>query len=131
MPVFYGKLTPPKELPASAARCWRRDWLLRGGWFIVGIGSALRILQYAANRSLSIDESFLALNLISKSPRELLQSLAFNQAAPLGFLEAEKLTLTIFGRSEYALRLLPLLASLVALVAFYGLAQRVLPPLGA
>jgi hypothetical protein len=125
------KPTPTKQLPPSAAGSSRRAWLLRCGWFIVGVGSALRILQYAANRSLSIDESFLALNLISKSPRELLQSLAFNQAAPLGFLEAEKLTLTIFGRSEYALRLLPLLASLLALVVFYELAQRVLSPLGA
>jgi hypothetical protein len=125
------KPTPRRQLRASAASGPRRDWLVRVGWFIVGAGSALRILQYAANRSLSIDESFLALNLISKSPIDLLQSLAFNQAAPPGFLEAEKLILTIFGRSEYALRLLPLLASLVALVLFYELAQRVLLPLSA
>lgn len=107
------------------------NWLLSAGWFFVALGAGLRILEYVANRSLSIDESFLALNLIEKSPSELLRALEFNQAAPVGFLEAEKLTITILGRDEYALRLLPLLASLFAIVVFYRLAQKLLRPLAA
>jgi hypothetical protein len=105
--------------------------LVGAGWAFVGLGCGLRILQYVANRSLSIDESFLALNLIEKSPQQLLNALDFNQAAPLGFLEAEKLAITVFGRSEYALRLLPLLASLLSLVVFYRVAYRLLRPLAA
>src|SRR5436309_4524126 len=73
--------------------------LVGAGWVLVGLGCALRILQYAANRSLAIDESYLALNLIEKSPQQLLHALDFNQAAPLGFLEAQKLAVTAFGRS--------------------------------
>jgi hypothetical protein len=105
--------------------------LVGTGWVLVGLGCALRILQYTANRSLAIDESYLALNVIEKSPLELLQALDFNQAAPLGLLEAQKLAVTAFGRSEYALRLLPLVASILSLVAFYLVAQRLLPRLAA
>jgi 4-amino-4-deoxy-L-arabinose transferase-like glycosyltransferase len=105
--------------------------LIGAGWTLVGIGCVLRILQYVANRSLSIDESFLALNLIEKSPQRLLHALDFNQAAPLGFLEAQKLAITLFGSSEYALRLLPLLVSLLSLVLFYAVVKRLLRPLSA
>jgi hypothetical protein len=106
-------------------------WLLSAGWFFVVLGSALRILEYVANRSLSIDEAYLALNLIEKSPTELIRALEFNQAAPIGFLEAEKLTITIYGHDEYALRLLPLLASLLAIVVFCRVAQKLLRPFAA
>lgn len=91
------------------------------------VGAAIRIAEYASNRSLSIDESFLALNLIEKSPRELLHELDFAQAAPLGFLEFEKFAIALFGRSEYALRVLPLLVSLASLFFFYRAARRLLP----
>ena len=90
------------------------------------VGAALRVIEYLANRPLSIDESFLALNLIEKSPAELLHGLDFKQAAPLGFLEVEKLAVDVFGRGEYAMRLLPLLASLASLVLFYK-AGKLLP----
>jgi hypothetical protein len=119
-----------RDATMAAAR-ESESWLLYAGWFFVALGSALRIVQYGANRSLSIDESYLALNLIEKSPWELLRALDFNQAAPIGFLEAEKLTITILGRDEYALRLLPLLASLLAIVVFYRVTQKLLRPLAA
>lgn len=98
------------------------------GWFLVGVGCALRIREYIANRSVTIDEAFLALNLIEKSPRELLGTLALDQAAPQGFLMAEKAAILLLGRSEYALRLVPLIASLLAVVVFYPVAQRILRP---
>src|SRR5215211_3311084 len=110
------------------------DWVVclrYAAWFFMALGTALRVLEYVANRSLSIDESYLALNLIEKSPSELYRGLDFNQAAPIGFLEAEKLTIAIFGRDEYALRLLPLLASILAMLVFYRVAQKLLPPLAA
>jgi hypothetical protein len=91
------------------------------------LGAAIRLLEYARNRPFSIDESFLGLNVIEKSPVQLLHELDFNQAAPLGFLEGEKLAISVLGRSEYGLRLLPLLASLAALLFFYRAAQRLLP----
>ena len=90
------------------------------------LGAALRLIEYFGKRPLGIDESFLALNLIEKSPAQLLHELDFEQAAPLGFLEVEKLAVDLFGRSEYALRLLPLLASLASLVFFYRAGKRLL-----
>jgi hypothetical protein len=117
-------------LVARSAEKSRRA-LAGAGWAIVALGCALRILQYAANRSLSIDESSLALNVIEKSPQRLLHALDFNQAAPLGFLEMQKLAVTLFGRSEYALRLLPLLSSLVSLVVFSVAARKLLHPFAA
>lgn len=107
------------------------SWVDPLAWFFLALGAAVRILAYLGNPSLSIDESYLALNLIQKSPADLVRTLDFNQAAPIGFLEAEKLVITILGRSEYALRLLPLIASLVALFAFYLIARNLLRPLGA
>jgi hypothetical protein len=93
-------------------------------------GVALRLTQYLANSSLSLDESFLALNIIRKSPTGLLGALDFNQAAPIGFLEAEKLASILFGNSEYSLRLIPFLSSLVSLIFFYLAARRLLTSFG-
>jgi len=98
------------------------------GWVVVAVGCALRVREYVANRSLGVDEALLALNLIEKSPRELLGGLAFEQAAPLAFLQVQKAAIAFLGPSEYALRLLPLIASLLAVVLFYRVAQRVLRP---
>jgi hypothetical protein len=116
-------LGPMPRLPS--ARRQSLALLLSQGLLIVG--AALRLIEYLANRPFSIDESFLALNLIDKSPVELLHGLDFKQAAPLGFLEVEKLAVNVFGRSEYALRLLPLLASLASLVFFYWAGKKLLP----
>jgi hypothetical protein len=105
--------------------------LVRVGRTVLVLGFALRLLHYLENRSLSIDESYLALNLIEKSPTKLLHALSFGQAAPLGFLEAQKLVVTLAGRSEHAVRLLPLLASFVALAVFYRIARALLSPVSA
>ena len=111
----------PGHEPHAALIWW-------AGWAFVTVGCVLRIMQYAANRSLSIDESYLALNVVERSPRGLLHTLDFTQAAPVGFLEGEKVVTMILGRSEYALRLLPLLASLLAIVVFYRIARAILSP---
>jgi hypothetical protein len=94
---------------------------------IVVAGVALRISAYAANRSLSIDESLLALNLITKSPAGLLGHLFGTQAAPAAFLELEKLMETLFGSSEFSLRFLPLIASLLSLALFAVVSRSFLP----
>jgi hypothetical protein len=136
MPSLDLRARPPYGRDAIVAPMpglsWARSrtWPLALATMFLVVGGVLRLVEYLANRSLSIDESFLALNLIEKSPGQLLHELDFKQAAPLGFLEVEKLAVGLFGRSEYALRLLPLLASLASLVLFYR-AGRVLLPLAA
>lgn len=110
--------------PLSARR---QSLVLRLSQALLVVGAALRLIEYLVNRAFSIDESFLALNLIEKSPAQLLHALDFKQAAPLGFLELEKLSVAVLGRSEYALRLFPLLAALASLPLFYSAARRMLP----
>ncbi len=93
-------------------------------WLLIGLGVVLRLVQYLSNRSLWMDESFLALNIVGRSFRELLLPLDYGQGAPVGFLLAEKLALQVLGNSEYTLRLIPLLAGIVAEVLFLIVARR-------
>ena len=99
--------------------------------FLVISGTAIRLIQYFQNRSLWFDEVNLALNIVNRSYGELTQTLDHNQAAPLGFLWVEKLATQIFGNNEYALRLFPLVANLVAFGVFYRLVYRYASPLAA
>jgi hypothetical protein len=99
-------------------------------WVLLGLGVVLRLRQYLAGRSLWLDEALLAPNLIHRSFTTLLPPLENDQVAPLGFLFAERLAVIVLGSSEYALRLFPLLSGLAALVLFWKLAERILPPFG-
>jgi hypothetical protein len=116
-------------LPQGSDTSWRRS----DRWYLVLflLGAGLRIGLYLANRSLWVDEARVALNLLHKSPRELLGPLEFGQVAPPGFLLAEKAVEQLAGGSELALRLFPLLAGLVSLPLFFSLARRHLRPVAA
>ena len=95
-------------------------------WGIVGFGITLRIVQYFHNRSLWLDEAMLALNIIDRSFAQLVMPLDYNQGAPIGFLLTEKLFVEIFGRSEYVLRLFPLLCGVISLFLFVNVARHFL-----
>ncbi|NJN16607.1 MAG: hypothetical protein HC822_10195 [Oscillochloris sp.] len=84
-------------------------WL---AWVIILGGMALRLIPYRFNRSLWFDEAALALNIIQRDYARLLEPLDLRQTGPIGFLFAERFAFELFGSSEYALRLVPLLASL-------------------
>jgi hypothetical protein len=121
-----------EPLPARAVdrivRSPRHERLLF--WLMV-IGAALRILRYVADRSLWLDEAYLANSILTYSFKQLLtQPLMHWQAAPAGFLVLQKLAVTLFGGSEYALRIVPLLAGLVTIPFFYGVIRRCLTPTG-
>jgi 4-amino-4-deoxy-L-arabinose transferase-like glycosyltransferase len=77
-----------------------------------------------------LDESFLALNIINRPFAELRHSLEYGQAAPIGFLYAERLVVELLGTSEYALRLLPLLCGIASVFIFWRIAHHLLSPLG-
>jgi hypothetical protein len=93
---------------------------------LVGIGVLLRAAQYLSNRSLWVDEAWLALNLLERSLGSLAKPLDFNQAAPIGFLYTEGIAKDLFGPSEYALRLFPLICGVVSVAAFAWVARRIL-----
>ena len=95
------------------------------------LGAALRIGLYVANHGLYADEARLALSILHRTPRELLTPLEFGQVAPAGFLLLVKGAEQIFGSSEPALRLVPLLMGLASLALFFSVARRCLKPGGA
>jgi uncharacterized membrane protein len=97
-------------------------------WLLIGLGAALRLAQYASGRSLWLDESYLALNVLTKSYSGLVGQLDFAQGAPPGFLIATKLLVDAFGSSEYVLRIIPLGAGLLSLPLFHSVARRALAP---
>jgi hypothetical protein len=103
------------------------------GFFValVLFGGGLRTVALASDRNLWIDEAMLALNIVNRTPAQLFKPLDLNQGAPVGFLLAVKGSISAFGASEWALRLVPFLASLVGLVGFAWLARRLLPPYAA
>jgi hypothetical protein len=89
-------------------------------------GAAFRLAQYLANVSLSLDESLLALNIHHRTFSQLFDQLDFNQAAPPGFLAAQKAAALLLGDGEFALRAFPLVASLASMVVFPLLARMIL-----
>lgn len=88
------------------------------------MGIVIRLYHYLANRSLWLDEALLALGIINTPFSQLIKPLYNGQAAPIGFLMVERIIINIFGSSEYALRLFPLLCGIVALLLFHIVASR-------
>ena len=105
-------LTPPARLAVVAV-------------LLVGVG--LRGAALGSGRNLWIDESMLAINLVERDAARLLTPLDWNQGAPVGFLLASKAVVSLLGTSEWALRLLPFVASLLGLVGFAWVASRLVP----
>jgi hypothetical protein len=56
--------------------------------------------------------------------------LDYAQYAPLGFLWAERLLVVLLGKTEWVLRLFPLLCSVASLLLFNRLSTAILPPVG-
>jgi hypothetical protein len=86
-----------------------------------------RFRQYLANRSLWLDEAYLSLNLIHRSTMQLWEPLDYHQGAPVGFLLMQKSIINLLGTSEFALRLLPLVAGVLSVCLFYFLAKKTVP----
>lgn len=109
-----------KQIFQKASLLYTSGWL---PWIIICFGVILRLVQYLFNRSLWLDESFLALNIINRSFLELLQPLDYYQGAPIGFLMLEKYAVQSFGNSEYALRFVPFLSGIISLILFYNVTK--------
>jgi hypothetical protein len=87
-------------------------------WAVVALGAAVRVVEWIDRGSLWVDEASLALNIVEHSYVGLLGDLDFLQAAPVGFLLAEKVVGNILGYGEHALRFVPLAAGLASLLLF-------------
>ena len=98
-------------------------------WALLTIGALLRTAVYLQAEPLWGDEATLAAN-FSRPLCSQIAGLDYKQVAPPGFLLLTRLSFLTFGDGELALRLVPLLAGLLALPLFYRLARRLLPPFG-
>lgn len=87
--------------------------------FVIMIGISISIYQFIYNRSLWLDESYLALNIMNRSHFELLQTLDYCQVAPILFLQIEKIFSSLMGNSEFVLRLFPLISYLGSIYFIY------------
>ena len=108
--------TPPKHSHRLAI----------GMGLLLALGLLLRLRQYLFNRSLWLDEAYLAASFVDRDlPQLLLEPLSNNQAAPLAFLLLTRLSTLVFGLSDWSLRLLPLICGLTTLYLSLKLAQTV------
>ena len=88
-------------------------------YFLLMLGVTLRLIPYFINRSLWLDEAMLALNIMDRDIIGLMRPLAYEQVAPVLFLFLEKVNIILFGDSEYAFRLLPLIFGILSLPLAY------------
>src|SRR5262245_7265769 len=107
-----------------------RRWAV-AAWVLIGLGVLLRVARWADNRSLWLDEVFLASDREHGSFAGLLLRLDYREGAGVGFLVLCKALITALGSSEMALRLVPLVAGVAALPLGYFLARRLIEEWGA
>jgi Dolichyl-phosphate-mannose-protein mannosyltransferase len=112
---------------SSAVRRRAAELLNWTGLVPVLVGIALRGWQYAANPSLWVDEAALARNILDRPVPMLFHPLDYGQVAAPGFLLAVKLSAFLFGPSEYALRLTPILAGILSVCGFFFVARLLVP----
>lgn len=100
----------------------------RLAWIIIALGVLLRVREYLFDRSLWLDESMLAFDLLHSSLHGLLKPLAYYQTPPVAFALTQKLVIQTLGSSEYSFRLVPLLAGVASLPLFYLVAIQMIAP---
>jgi uncharacterized membrane protein YuzA (DUF378 family) len=91
------------------------------------LGAFLRLNRFLLNRSLWVDEALFALNIIERTPLQLVGPLGYGQHSPVGFTLLIKLVTMLFGASEPVLRLIPLLTGVASLALIYLVANRWFP----
>ncbi len=125
----------PQFLPSSHTRATstvtktfpQARWVRVAGTLARVLGIGLRLARWLDPRPLWLDEVWIALNVLTRTPLEFLRPLDNEQMSPLGFLWAEWIMTHIGGFGERAFRLVPLVAAIIALVSFSRLARRMLP----
>ena len=117
----------PFNQPIDGKALFRYLWS-RIDSLIVGLAIGLRLIEYARNRSLWLDEGSLLRNLTNTPILPIWRPLRNAQLAPAGFLSLERLIAQTLGHSNYALRLVPLISGIVAVLIFQRIAKNLLRP---
>lgn len=96
-------------------------------WFMAALilaGIVLRGIEYWQNRTLSLSEAHLGIEILNRSWGELAGPIEGVRSAPIGFLYLVRIWTAIAGTSEYALRAYPLFTSCAVLVVLLYLGRR-------
>ena len=92
--------------------------------FLIVVGIAFRVGDYAKNRWLWRDETELRLNTSGRPIFEFDRPFVSDQLAPPGFVVAARISSRIIGDSSYAIRFIPLLCALASLFVLKRLSER-------
>ena len=101
--------------------------LLASGLILL-VGLIFRFKHFLDNRSLWMDEAALAHVIVCRSANEILGYVghtAHFPPSPTGFLLLQKLSVSLYGPHEMALRLVPLIFSILSLIVFYFLLKKI------
>lgn len=112
--------------PAGEEAGWSQEQAARWLLAFLTLGMVLRLVRLALNHPLWNDEAYLALNILERDYAGLTRPLDYAQVCPLLFLWAEKAVIGTVGFSEWALRIVPTVASLASLLLFRHVAGRLL-----
>jgi len=99
--------------------------------FFLVLGIVLRLKQFLLNCSLDIDEARIAVDLLARSFLNIiLHQLPYSDlpTPPIGLLLLEKGAISLLGPQEWALRFIPFLCSILALVLFFRLVRLAIQP---
>jgi hypothetical protein len=91
------------------------------------VGVVVRLVNFWVAPGFWMDEARIALEIGTRTPGGLLDQLDYGQVAPPLFLLLEKGLFVLSGGRDWALRLLPFAASVLALAIALPLARRMLP----
>lgn len=116
----------PASAPSRFRQVRRRVAVALAALLLVGL--AWRFVRYALAFPIWGDEAFVAVNFVVRDYAGLFRPLEYGQIVPLLFSWGELAVTQALGFSEYALRLLPFVAGLIALLLFWYFCRRVLPP---
>ncbi|WP_187261823.1 glycosyltransferase family 39 protein [Pontibacter beigongshangensis] len=116
--------------PVSTVQHVEQAWLI-ATWILLAMGLFFRLFHFFDDRSLWLDEVYLATSLAKMDLLQLTFSdLKFEQKAPLVFLWMCKAAVMLFGKSDMAFRLFPLLCGILSLFLFLPVARYFLRPWG-
>jgi hypothetical protein len=124
------KLTPEEHAPEPLSR-WvnLRQIMSRAEtwtWVLVAVGVIFRLLEYAGNRELYIDERLLLPNLTNLAVFDFSTTLTKDQIAAPGFLVLERMMVRLPLPTVWVARLIPLLCGVASMFLMRSVARRYL-----
>jgi hypothetical protein len=127
-------VSPPVTAPSPHSLLGRSPLLrpprtlVRLGLLLLAVGLVCRAVRYLLQFPFWGDEGYVLVNFLNRDYVGLTKTLDCCQVAPILFLWGEATAYRLLGGAEWAMRLLPFLASVGGLLLFWRLARLTLPP---